>query len=189
MSDTAICPAYLGGDLAGLGVNADTTLLRLMNELTWGEFTDARKEYFMAATPMQYTYGVGKFARTYDSSEYHSVVSDIQNALNSTGLSYNVCFLNRYDGRGNFLGWHADDSPGMSHEHPIAVVSYGAEREIWWKPQSQKGEIPADQRQLLGHGSLFVMPAGFQKTHFHRIPKGDRDVGTRISLTFRRYEP
>ena len=31
------------------------------------------------------------------------------------------------------------------------------------------------------------MPAGFQLTHQHRIPKAPGIVGTRVSLTFRRY--
>ena len=39
------------------------------------------------------------------------------------GVAYNVCFLNRYDDQRNHLGWHADDSPEMDHDHPIAVVS------------------------------------------------------------------
>jgi alkylated DNA repair dioxygenase AlkB len=143
----------------------------------------------MAHTPTVYTYGVGKFARTYASSPYHPLVAKIEERLNKDGLRYNVCFLNRYDGRGQFLGWHADDSPGMDLDHPIAVISLGEAREIWWKPQGETGVVPVDQRQLLAEGSLFVMPAGFQRTHFHRIPKGDHDMGTRISLTFRHYEP
>ncbi len=36
-------------------------------------------------------------------------------------------------------------------------------------------------------GSLFIMPPGMQHTHEHRIPKGDRAMGGRISLTFRRF--
>lgn len=105
------------------------------------------------------------------------------------GLAFNVCFLNRYDDHRNQLGWHADDTPGMLHEHPIAVVSLGAAREIWWRPIGQTGVVPADQRQLLEDGSLFMMPAGFQRTHQHRIPKHDRPCGPRASLTFRRYVP
>jgi hypothetical protein len=31
------------------------------------------------------------------------------------------------------------------------------------------------------------MLPGMQDTHYHRIPKSDREVGPRISLTFRGY--
>jgi hypothetical protein len=48
-----------------------------------------------------------------------------------------------------------------------------------------KGTIPNEWRQLLGDGSLFIMPAGMQDSHKHKIPKHDRDCGPRVSLTFR----
>ncbi len=168
----------------------------------------------MAATPTEYTYGAGRGIRTYTSTEYHAVVLNIQEALNKHIMScastypwtpikgadtcgnkctnnyqYNVCFLNRYDNKEQHLGWHADDSPGMDHKHPIAVVSFGQPREIWWRENGHKGEIPLSQRQLLDHGSLFVMPEGFQLTHQHKIPKGDRTMAPRVSLTYRHYVP
>jgi len=156
--------------------------------LNWLNVTEARMEYFMSDVPRSYTYGSPPHDREYHSSVYTDVVKSIQNKLNEeSGFKYNVCFLNRYNTQKNQLGWHADDSPTMDYDHPIAVISFGAEREIWWKPQEDKGAVPPEQRQLLSHGSLFVMPSGFQNTHFHRIPKADREVGVRVSLTFRRY--
>lgn len=167
----------------------DAVLYRLMRDLRWLEVTPARKEYFMSDLPRSYSYkayGVeGK--REYHSSPYTDPVEAIRRALNDPGHAYNVCFLNRYDTQHNQLGWHADDSPEMDHDHPIAVVSFGAEREIWWKPKDFKGEVPAGWRRWLGHGSVFVMPAGFQRDYYHRIPKCDRACGARVSLTFRRY--
>lgn len=147
--------------------------------------------------PMEYTYGSGRGVRTYTSVPLVGVVREVMDDLNSTTkladgsayCSYNVCFLNRYDDQGQHLGWHADDSPGMSHKHPIAVVSFGEEREIWTRKNGDTGVIPENQRQKLGHGSLFVMPEGFQLTNQHRIPKGDRSMKPRVSMTFRRYVP
>ena len=52
--------------------------------------------------------------------------------------------------------------------------------------QGRKGHLNIHQR-LLEHGSMFVMPPGMQQTHQHRIPKGSRRMGTRISLTFRAF--
>lgn len=206
-------PTYIPEAFSGLSIDF------WLNEIPWGTFTDARQECFMGERPhavecaslqpwtggmrelgadicdcgdrfYEYTYGSGRGVRTYSSISYHPTVTAMQGTLNNSHNSnYNVCFLNRYDSRENHLGWHADDSPGMDHKHPIAVVSFGQEREIWWRENGYKGEIPPSQRQLLGHGSLFVMPAGFQMTHQHRIPKGDRNMLPRVSLTYRHYVP
>lgn len=168
--------------------NADEVFADLLS-LEWLDVTEARREYFMSGVSRKYTYGKGVGERTYDSKDYSPTVLGIQNKLNAEfGTDYNVCFLNRYDSQKQHLGWHADDSPEMDKSHPIAVLSFGAEREIWWKLQEATGVIPPENRQVLHHGSLFVMPAGFQEKYYHRIPKSDRTCGTRISLTFRKYK-
>jgi hypothetical protein len=166
----------------------------------WGTYTEARQECFMAPSTVTYTYGSGRGIRTYTSIDFLPWVERIRSHLNATPLfrdglgieiktrKYNVCFLNRYQDASQHLGWHADDSPGMDHLHPIAVVSFGQAREIWWRRKGHKGEIPMEQKQLLAHGSLLVMPAGFQLEYEHRIPKGDRKMEPRVSLTFRHYE-
>lgn len=162
-------------------------ILKHLLDLEWLSVTEARLEYFMSDEPRSYTYGRPPFDREYHSNKYTEQVATIRDQLNNEGMDYNVCFLNRYNTQKQQLGWHADDSPTMDRDHPIAVVSFGAEREIWWKRQGETGVVPNDQRQMLGNGSLFVMPARFQDSHFHRIPKADREVGVRVSLTFRRY--
>lgn len=192
---TELTPLYVprpGTDSALALCN--NTLKHLMEDLTWLEVTEARKEYFMSDRPRSYVYKTWEGGREYHSAPFTEQVQSLLNTLNAkTGPSehvrgqYNVCFLNRYDDQKNHLGWHADDSPEMDHDHPIAVVSFGAEREIWWKPKMHKGPIPPEWRRVLQHGSMFFMPAGFQKTHLHRIPKADRPVGVRVSLTFRHY--
>lgn len=184
--------------------SADVDLQELL-KLPWLDLTEARRECFMSEVTRDYVYGSGRGQRTYTSIPFDPIVLAMMLQLNTgwgtrdIGFSgmvlgpseprdYNICFLNRYDGKHNQLGWHSDDSPTMDHDHPIAVVSLGQPREIWWRRIGEKGIVPPEQRQLLGHGSLFVMPPGFQRTHQHRIPKGDREMGTRVSLTFRRYE-
>jgi len=160
----------------------------LLKEVEWERVRDARAECFMADEPTTYTYGTPPHEQSYTSGRWHPFVIGSKLALNSTfGSEYNVCFLNRYDDETNQLGWHSDDSPGMLHEHPIAVVSWGEPREIWVREKGAKGEIPKEDRYLLESGSLFIMPPGFQLTHQHRIPKGGRKMGPRVSLTFRRY--
>ncbi len=56
------------------------------------------------------------------------------------------------------------------------------------KLKEYKGDIPKEQRILLQDGSLFLMPAGYQDTHLHKIPKHDRECKWRISLTFRSFK-
>lgn len=162
---------------------------RLYDEVPWLSETEARKECFMSLTPLEYTYGSGRGVRTYTSVEFHPLVKGILNKLNyDRGSEYNVCFLNLYLDETNHLGWHADDSIEMDEKHPISVVSYGQEREIWWRKNGAKGVVPDENRRLLGPGSLFEMPPGFQNEYEHRIPKGSFvGMTPRISLTFRRY--
>lgn len=167
---------------------ADVVFANLLT-LPWLEVTEARKEYFMSDIPRSYDYGKGLGRRTYHSNPYNTLVEGMLSALNNQfDTNYNVCFLNRYDDEKKQLGWHSDDSPEMDTNHPIAVVSLGVKREIWWRPIGFSGVIPKEWRQLLQHGSLFIMPPGFQELYQHKIPKCDRECGIRISLTFRRYK-
>ena len=154
-----------------------------LEAIPWVARTPARLECFMSPMPRTYTYGSGLGVRTYESVPMEPWVAKIMEALPGNP---NVCFFNRYDSRANALGWHSDDSPDTSDDDPISVVSFGEEREIWWKPIGATGVVPLDCRKKLGSGSLFVMPPGFQILYRHKIPKGDREMGVRVSLTFRK---
>ncbi len=182
------------------GNGAGYRLLR--DEIDWQHRVEARSEAFMSDPIRDYTYGKGGGERTYTSVPFHPQVKLWMQSIHGVTeqmylhhelpadyvcSAFNACFLNRYDGERQALGWHADDSPGQDHEHPIAVFTTGQPREIWWRPKGHTGPIPAEWRQLLTPGSLFIMPGGFQQTHEHRIPKGDRKMGTRISLTYRSF--
>ena len=158
------------------------------SEVPWLKKTETRQECFMSDPIQSYTYGKGRGVRTYTSIPFSCGVESIMNKLNDEfNTSYNGCFLNHYLHHRQHLGWHADDFEKMDHDHPIAVISVGQPREIWWRKFEQKGVIPNEQKQMLSSGSLFIMPPGFQQTHQHRIPKGDREMGPRVSLTFRRF--
>lgn len=164
--------------------------LRLKEESNWENREAPRAECFMVnqVEPLSYTYGVGVGQRTYTSVEMHPIVLKIMNDLNKHfKCDYNICFLNYYESEKQHLGWHADDSPSQDTTHPIAVVSFGADRMIYIKEKSYKGEIPDSDKYVLSNGSLFVMPPHMQETHLHKIPKGDKPCGGRISLTFRKY--
>ena len=159
-----------------------------LNSLPWLTKRTARMEYFMSNVPRIYRYGRTDDNIEYTSEHFSDGVKELLVKLNidfKTG--YNVCFLNRYNNQHNHLGWHSDDFEGADQDHPIACISFGAEREIWWKPKEQKGVVPSEQRQLLGHCSLWIMPGGFQDNHLHKIPKHSQPCGRRYSLTFRRF--
>lgn len=167
--------------------NLDIDVNYLIKNIPWVEVKSMRKECFMSSIDRDYQYD--KLGHVYSSVPFDTEVEQIMDHLNqSNNFGLNVCFLNYYENDKKALGWHADDAPQIDHNEPIAVVSFGAERDIWWKPMGYKGEIPDQWRQKLGNGSLFIMPPGMQSTHYHRIPKGDREMSARVSLTFRRYK-
>ena len=160
----------------------------------WLERTSARSECFMSdKAGLEYTYGQGRGVRTYTSIEMDMYTRFILKHLNDY-LEYhsmkpmNGVFLNRYENEQQHLGWHSDNFVDMDHEAPVCVISLGQMREIWFRLIGVTGKTPLNQRQMLEPGSLLVMPAGMQHTHEHRIPKGDREMGPRISLTFRRFK-
>jgi len=93
------------------------------------------------------------------------------------------CFVNGYENEKQHLGWHADDSPEMDDDRAIAVVSYGAERFINFRPRGHKGVAP--HSVLMPSGSLLLMKAGMQDEWDHKIPKHSAECGFRLSLTYR----
>lgn len=166
-------------------LDADYIAEILWNELDWKRIdTTPRFEYYHAVSGNDYTYGSGSFARTYHSQPLHPKIEALWRlAEQAANTKFDVVFLNGYKDQSDHLGWHADDSPEMDDTRAIAIVSLGAEREIWFKPQG----AGADQveKVLLQNGSLCLMEPGMQDTHFHRIPKAGKTVDKRISLTFR----
>lgn len=162
---------------------ADAEFQRLWNELDWEQREDApRREYWMNNYGLPYTYGRGAGVRTYECKPWDDFAHGWMLALNSMySWKLDCCFMNGYKDERDQLGWHADDSPEMNPEQPVVVISLGAERDIMFRDKESR----ATSRQLLGHGSALIMPAGFQQTHEHRIPKAGRQLGPRISLTYR----
>jgi alkylated DNA repair dioxygenase AlkB len=162
----------------------DTCLDRLWNELAWvRHFQVPRREYYCPNIEVPYTYGQGRGVRTYEPQPRHEVIDQIRAQIEKvTGTTFDVCFLNGYEDQSDQLGWHSDNSPEMDDDRPIAIVSLGAEREIWFAPIQDKTDVT---RVKLQHGSLCLMAKGMQDTHMHRIPKASFQCGKRVSLTFR----
>lgn len=166
--------------------NPNEVLASLQNDLKWERReTTPRSEYYINDVRVPYTYGKGRGVREYLPQDTHPIIEKIKEDLTKmTGYKFEVCFLNRYHNQSDHLGWHADDSPEMDDNRPIAIVSLGVEREIWFCPQADKNDLT---KVKLENGSLCLMEKGMQETHFHRIPKSGSECGERISLTFRGY--
>lgn len=166
----------------------------LWNGLEWIKHSDApRREYWFTSLGRPYTYGRGAGVRTYEPQPKHAAIESVTDALEAIlGFRYEGCFLNGYETERDALGWHADDDPGIDHAFPIAVVSiYGGSpknglRMIQTKPIDQEAIPEATLSFVLGDGSLFLMDAGMQSTHQHRIPKAGVKTRPRISLTYRK---
>lgn len=154
-------------------------------DLDWEDRTAARREMYFATSHVPYTYGTGEYARTYIPKDMDPWVGAIDAAMSSFfgWPSFELCFLNYYDTQKQALGWHSDDGEIMDHTRPMVVVSFGAEREIWTKPIGSGPE--AVEKIMLHNGSVFIMEAGMQHTHVHKIPKHSAPCGPRVSLTYR----
>ena len=182
----------------------------LLKDLAWEQRPDApRMEYWTNSFGRSYTYGRGKGIRTYESQPSH-VLIDVINATVTRAVHrvlgeqfpnlatmepFEGCFLNCYKGERDHLGWHADDDPGINHDHPIAVVTVGAGRMLQIKRQNgltgpDDGTDPAQVHDFfLEPGSLLLMHPGMQSFWYHRIPKVGHKVEPRISLTYRALLP
>ena len=125
------------------GFASELALETYLEDVPWLRETETRQECFMSDPIRSYTYGQGRGERTYTSILFSEAVQALMAKLNDAlGVDLNGCFLNRYDDDRQHLGWHADDFATMDHAKPIAVVSLGEPREIWWRPLGQKGVVP-----------------------------------------------
>ncbi len=149
--------------------------------------TAPRSEYWTNTYDRPYTYGTGAGQRTYEAQPSHAIIDMLGDRIASdTGHFLEGCFLNMYLNGLDALGWHADDDKGIDHSKPIAVVTLGQGRALRYKSQV-KGSHPTEV--FLGNGSLLLMHAGMQFTHFHMIPQVRDPIGARISLTYRGLVP
>lgn len=164
----------------------DAVFDSLWNSLDWVRHDNVpRREYYCSKSGQPYTYGRGAGVRTYESQPWNDTILDIKNRLQTlSDCEFDICFMNGYENQREHLGWHADDSPEMDDDRPIAIISLGAEREIWFCRQNEMADA---DKIILQNGSLCLMHPGMQNTHFHRIPKAGFECGPRISLTFRGY--
>jgi alkylated DNA repair dioxygenase AlkB len=148
---------------------------RRATEMYGKEVAVPRMEVWVGDYP--YTYS----RRTYQPTAWTPTLVNLRANIEATiRTRFNSVLLNRYESGSDSVGWHSDDEPEMSQDHPIVSLSLGATRSF----QIRKRQGPVQTFEL-GHGSLLVMHAGMQKEWKHQIPKTKKPCGTRINLTFR----
>ena len=110
-----------------------------------------------------------------------------------TGEKFDSLNLNMYRDDKDHIGWHIDKEDEGLWTAPIASVSLGAVRTFQIREfkiaeghQRKKEKIGDTYSLPLAHGSLVVMPAGFQSKWLHRLAQTSEPCGHRINLTFRR---
>jgi alkylated DNA repair dioxygenase AlkB len=158
----------------------------LWSELDWERRgSTPRREYYCNDVGVPYVYGRGAGVREYLPKAMHPALAALKGETEAAlSTKFEVAFLNGYEDARDSLGWHADDSESMDDNRPIAILTLGAEREIWFCRNTDRSDIT---KLVLGNGSLCVMAPGMQDTHLHRIPKAGFECGPRISITFRGY--
>lgn len=170
--------------------NPEAHFEHFWNNLPWEQRDAPRRECYFNEANRTYTYGKGQGVRSYEPvfpmSAWDEKVLAIKLAAEAEfGCTFEACFINGYVNEREHLHYHSDDSPIIDPTRPILVYSFGAERELWYRMINDD----RIEKVKLGSGSLFVMPAGMQQTHEHRIPKHSAQCGPRVSLTFRGLMP
>jgi 2OG-Fe(II) oxygenase superfamily len=98
-----------------------------------------------------------------------------------TQRSFDSLNFDLYRDNEDSLSSHFDGDGRSQATFPVAIVSLGEVRKFNWR-----GSDGGNNILPLEHGSLLIMPPGFQQTHRHAFPKQMKKCGPRIALTFRR---
>lgn len=175
------------------GVAVGHCFMALQTELAWRREPGARRsEYYCNLTPgALFRYGHGRGERVYAPQPWHPVLKRLQEVVSALSkANLDSVFCNFYQGSGDQIGWHADDSPSMCPHRPIAIVSFGAPATLRFRERCDV-KFEEDRRAIYPvqflHGDVLVMPAGMQSTWEHRVSRDPVDMGPRISLVFRGY--
>jgi alkylated DNA repair dioxygenase AlkB len=117
-----------------------------------------------------------------DPQPWTPLLADLRDQVGSAaGVRFNSVLANLYRNGSDSVGWHADDEPELGHGPVIASLSFGATRSLQMRRRDGTHRAVVDLRD----GDLMVMRGLAQALWMHRIPKVSREVGPRVSLTFR----
>jgi alkylated DNA repair dioxygenase AlkB len=167
-----------------IGLKEADELFAALMKLEWGQHVHlgtgpAPRRYAWMGVPYTSPNLVGKIVVTEWTSEALRVKALVEE---KTGCTFDSLNLNLYRDHRDSIGLHSDGEQEGLWSFPIASVSLGAVRRFKWR--RKKDGLTTTQE--LEHGSLLVMPPGFQRDYLHELPKQQKACGARINLTFRR---
>ncbi len=146
-----------------------------------------RQIAWFADTGLNYNYsGANRVADGF----WDQKVLEIKQKLElETCYKFNSCLLNFYPSGDQGMAFHSDDQNHLEPNSPVAIISFGAERFLKFRPNPKLELIHHDSliphKILLEVGSLVLMLGQTQKYWQHEIPKMASIKTGRISLTFR----
>ncbi len=102
--------------------------------------------------------------------------------LGERGFMPNNCLLNFYKDGKSTMGFHSDNVNEMTEGTGVVILSLGAVRELTFRRFDDKARR---FRFPLENGSLFFMSRELQRHWQHGVMSASRNIGARMSLTFR----
>ncbi|MEO1392547.1 MAG: alpha-ketoglutarate-dependent dioxygenase AlkB [Cyanobacteria bacterium J06634_5] len=121
---------------------------------------------------------------TYPAVPMHTaLVPVVEHLHQALGVRFNNCLLNFYETGRSKMGFHADDTSDLQPGTGVAIVSLGHPRKITYRSKADKTQ---QHSVTLPPGSLLYMTSALQDHWVHAI-KRQKDVGPRISLTWRAF--
>jgi alkylated DNA repair dioxygenase AlkB len=111
----------------------------------------------------------------------HRALADAASALSDHyGVVYDNLWLNLYRNGRDSTGWHRDRFSCRRPECIVPVLTLGAARRFLLKPRAGGSSLGFEPHC----GDLIVMGGRCQEDWVHSVPKGDPDMGVRISVNF-----
>lgn len=115
--------------------------------------------------------------------QWNSLLTFIKEEIEEVcSQSFTTVLLNQYRNEKDSNGWHADNEKELGRNPIIASVSFGEERILKLKHNTNK---EAKLSLILEHGSLLLMKEGSQIYYKHQVAKSSKPKKERINLTFR----
>ena len=166
---------------------SDELLNKLIKNLSWEsmmikmfgkDLRIPRLQCWIGDEGCDYKYSGKKLNRQDWSSELLQIRKKIFRDLK---IDFNSVLANYYRDGKDSMGWHSDDEKELGPNPTIASISFGSERNLYFRNKITKETISIPQ----AHGCLIVIDGKTQKNWQHSIKKTQKIIGPRINLTFR----
>ena len=142
------------------------------------EVTIPRLQCWIGDENCEYKYSGKKLNRQDWNSELLKIRKKIKNEF---AIDFNSVLANYYRDGKDSMGWHADDEKELGPNPTIASISFGSERNLFFRNNYTKETLSIPQE----NGSLIIIDGKTQKNWQHSIKKTQKIIGPRINLTFR----